>query len=120
MESLEMTRGDTNVIPVVISNPLNISSGNPTGLVDLTGATFTATFRDYDDTVVAVKTLGNGIVLNGSPANGQILITLDPADTSVLDYDQVLYFDVEMVEAGGRKTTVSEGLLTVFVDQTRP
>jgi len=106
-----MLRGDDRDFEIPTTR-----SGSP---VDLTGASVRAHFKsDLGGSPVLQKSLGSGIEIDGDAADGVVVLSIDPADTSALTAATTLYFDVELTEAYGRVTTVAEGVLLVRLDVT--
>ena len=82
--------------------------------VDLTGGTITFRVRPYIGGASSfVKTVGSGITISTDP-NYQFTVTIDPGDTSGLDYGDYRW-DAELTLSGA-VTTVAWGKLIIFGD----
>ena len=101
-------QGDGIIIPFVITD----SSGKA---VDITHATFAWSAWNIDTGVVMPKTLGNGIAL-GTPADGQVAVTLVFTDTSTITPTQYTH-QLETVLSGVH-TIEANGLLCVQKNYT--
>lgn len=113
---LTMYRGDTLSFKLILS-----SSGSP---INITGGNFWWTVKsdinDPDNKAVFKKELGNGITLP-YPELGQVLITLEPADTLALKQEETksYYWDLQFQDAEGLVQTLFIGKLTILLDVTQ-
>ena len=115
--SLSMTRGDTKLVQVTLSNLT--ASG-------LAGYSFWFTVKndvsDLDAAAVIQKSGAEfAVVANGDATTpGVVTCKLDPADTAGLpDYLVSLPYDVQVKDSLGNITTVASGHLKVSPDTTR-
>lgn len=120
MTDLEIRRGDTNEITLVVTAPDANGVAQP---VNLTSCLLWFTIkRDWEDTdlsAVVIKTIGSGITVTAPPTAGLAVAKLDPVDTSALVGLQRLVYDVQLREADGTITTVASGYVQVTRDATR-
>lgn len=114
MTLLSMTRGDTGVFQVTLTD----SAGDPLVLTDRE-LTFTVKRRlsDSDDDALIQKTVGEGIVVSEDEP-GVATITIDPVDTSGIANGPSLYWDIQ-VQADDDVRTPLSGRLIVIPDATR-
>lgn len=114
MTLLSMTRGDTGVFQVTLTD----SAGDPLVLTDRE-LTFTVKRRllDSDDDALIQKTVGAGIVV-ADAETGVATITIDPADTSEIANGPSLYWDIQ-VQADDDVRTPLSGRLVLMPDVTR-
>ena len=113
--ALKMYRGDTTSFTVTCSD-------DEGGVLDITGAVlwFTAKNNPTDTDAQAVfqhYSPSNGIVLTDA-ANGIATITMAESDTSGLDGDTTLYWDVQCVDALGGIQTLARSVITITTDIT--
>lgn len=102
--NFEMFSGNTRVLKVNVLD-------QDEAVVDLTGATAEFIFaKRAGHEAIFSKTVGSGIVITDA-ANGLLEVTLAPADTETLS--GAYYHELEVTDAGGRKTTVLFGTATV-------
>lgn len=110
---LSMTRGDTAVFTVTLSN---LSASGLTGC----SLYFAAKRSVSDASPLFTKSIGSGISVttNGSDTvSGVASVSLNPADTSSLpDYPTLLDWDCVLVDGSGNHTTVASGTLFVSPD----
>lgn len=111
--NLRMVRGDTYKFDANI-----VIDGDA---VDISGAAFRFTVKwdywDADANALMIKTSPSGGITILSDVNGQIRVTIDPADTLSLPAHQVdFYYDVQMKNAANEVYTVLRGTLTVVPD----
>lgn len=73
--------------------------------INLTGASIWWTIKvrqtDPDAAAIAQLTIGNGIVVTGSPTDGTATAMLPNTDTEDLDAPISLYYDVKVKESSG-------------------
>jgi hypothetical protein len=118
MTDFEVTRGDGPQLPLHVTNP----DGTNT---DLTGSTLTFTAKlDRDDTdgeaVISKTSVADAGILITEPATaGRAIVQLEDEDTEDLPAWTVLWYDVQMAEAGTEPITVIRGRLLVTPDVTR-
>lgn len=120
MIRLSMMRGDTTNLFVTLTDADEMALD----LDDVEAITFTAKL-DYDDSAdtgtTIVKTLGDGIVIDGYPEAGTCMITIDPADTEAFAYSYRLNWDIQVVgDAEQDVRTVARGWLFVYRDMRVP
>jgi len=96
--NIVITRGDSAVITLSISNPDSGEPYIPTGDDRLT---MTVKKSIDDAEAIIIKTLGNGIEVT---EDGCIL-HIDPADTSGMQYGDYVY-DVELIMGNGYTDTI--------------
>jgi hypothetical protein len=123
MIRLSMIRGDTRPMTVTLTD----ENGNPIDLDTLSAITFTAKLR-YDDTAdtstTIVKTLDDGVVIEEPATDGVCTITIEPVDTSDLDFwwswSRVRFaWDIQVIDDYEQATrTVARGHLYVYRDVT--
>jgi hypothetical protein len=122
---LSIVRGDTFLFTITCTRP---DSNGVAQLVDLTGSKifFTLKYAKADaDPGFLQRTSplsgGFGInILDQTSFKGQAQVILAPADTSALTGDiTTFYYDVEVVEANGRVSTVLEDTANVLADVTK-
>ena len=104
-----------------ISIDFDLSEGeNPLDLTGVDEITFTMklSMDDADNDFSTIqKTVGNGIeVLNA--VEGQILITLDPSDTTSYREATTFVFDIQLT-IGTDKITAGDGTITLVPDVTQ-
>ncbi len=103
--NLEMFAGDTRVLHVTVLD-------QDSAVVDITGATVNFMVSKRRTTSpLFTKTVGSGVVISDGP-NGEMDITLDPADTTSLKGAH--YFECEVTDVSSRKTTVLYGTLSIL------
>jgi len=94
-------------------------------LLDLTAYTIWCTGKyrrsDADSDAVFEKTVGDGITLltQSGLTKGGFTVTIDPADTSGLNYKTTLEYDVQVKDASGHIYTADSGTIVVSLDVTR-
>lgn len=125
---LEVEQGDTLEIavgPVTVPNPVTLTASP----IDLTAANlklwFTAKAAKTDADADAKLRLGNtatgltGIEADvpATAAKNWATVTATPAQTAALAAGE-LFYDVQMLEPTGRKTTLRRGKLLVVADVT--
>lgn len=108
VRNLEIHAGDDLAIPVAVTD----AAGQA---VDLTGAAIAwqaarGTPERFSKTAVVSKASGAGITIT-DPAGGVFEIALASADTQGLSGS--FYHEAEVTDAGGNKTTVMTGTMTV-------
>lgn len=116
--NLSMMRGDTTELLVTLTDP----DGEPLDLDDVADITFTAKLC-YDDSADArttiVKYLGNGIEPSGYPDAGEVVILINPEDTSGFTSSYKLMWDIQIEgEYLQDVHTVARGDLFVYMDVT--
>lgn len=105
--NFDMFSGNTKVIKVVVRD-------QDDAIVDLSGATATfVLMRAPGQSAIISKTVGSGIVITDA-VNGLLEITIDPADTEPLRGAHS--HELEITDAGGRKSTVLFGTITIMVN----
>lgn len=122
-QSLTMTRGDTREWSFAVTD----ASSAAVSLASHNGVWFTGkrSISDPDASAIFQKSLASGATTGGgftitSLAAGTGTIKLAPSDTSSLDDAIVqLSFDLQFVDSGANKYTISAGRLTVHPDVTR-
>lgn len=108
-QNFEVFQGDSKVETVTIRDEAN-------ALLNLTGYTFNwVMFRMNTRVNVLTKTLASGLSVP-TPANGELVITLDPADTVDLAPGKYNH-ELEMISAGGDVSTVTTGIVSVLYSQ---
>lgn len=110
MSDIEMTRGDTRIWKIAVTDP------DTGAVVDLTGRTLAFMAKrqpaDADGAATISKAIGAGIVVTNA-AQGLAELTLLPQDTNTLpNRDLWLYWDLQMI-AGGDVFTLNSGRLKV-------
>ena len=68
--------------------------------------------RDRSATAVLSKVIGSGLAVP-TPANGQVLLTLAPADTATLAPGKYSH-ELEIISGAGDVSTVTTGTATVY------
>lgn len=111
---IQATRGDHETYDLALTDP----TGDP---LPLGGASvwFTAKRRptDADEDAIIDKAIGSGITVIGDPAEGNLRLELEPADTEDLAAGiQTLYYDVQTKDPAGRIATPIRGRLIVASD----
>jgi hypothetical protein len=90
--------------------------------VDLTGATIWMTVKvrqtDPDSAAVAQLTIGNGIVVTGSPTDGTFTGMMDDTASANLEAPIDLYYDVKVKESSGVSSIPIYGLLKMLPPTT--
>lgn len=106
-QNIVVTRGDTRVLGRTLER-----DAFP---IDLTGAAVTMTVDG-----LFTKTVGAGIELVADSGDeGEITITIDPADTDgAPDWRRVYHYDIEVEESDGTVTTPYYGAFIVTPDVT--
>ena len=106
--NLTMTRGDTSVVAVAVTN----TDGSTH---DITDGTLVLTvkhgYTDADN--VAVFQVSQSPT---DPTHGKSVITIPPSATLTLPAISVLVYDVELTEANSQVTTIQTGKLSVVAD----
>jgi hypothetical protein len=112
---LDLIRGDDRVRDVTVTR-----AGAALSLATAQAITFTAKRQvaDPDADAVIVKTLGAGIEVDGTTPN-VAHVTFDAADTDALEAPALFPFDVEIIDADGKRETVAIGWLRLTADVTR-
>jgi hypothetical protein len=111
--NLEMYRGDTYVFDVTVLN-----AGNPINITDYQFR-MTAKYTITDTDVDAVFTISSpGNIELTDPSNGEVTVTISPANTSSLERGQTyrLYYDLQMYSAPGTVYTICNGILKINPD----
>jgi hypothetical protein len=121
MIRLSMMRGDTRPMTVTLTD----ENGNPIDLDTLSDITFTAKLN-YDDsdtaTTTIVKTLTDGVVIEDPATDGVCTITIEPADTSDIDFwwswtALRLVWNIRVIDDYEQATrTVARGYLYIYQD----
>lgn len=118
MADLQIRRGDYTVITFVARTVGGV-------LYDLSSVTkiwFLAktNLSDADGSAVITKTLANGGIVVTDAVNGEGTITILAADTTaLLDTVPPLYYDLQILDAGGFPRTLQSGRLFVNADVTK-
>jgi hypothetical protein len=122
MADLTAVRGDTNEYDLTFTRLDTTQTPAVAVPLDLTGATIVFTLKrnldDADVDAVLQKTAGAGIAVTDA-ANGEALLTLNPADTTDLPAPRAFHYDVQVTESDGRVTTTAIGLLRLTADVER-
>ena len=85
--------------------------------VDLTGAAGLGQIRDAVDHTGALIESFTFDFTDG--VNGNFIWSLSPAETAAMT-PAVYYYEVEITESSGRKTTLVEGTFTIVIELARP
>lgn len=101
----ELYRGDTIKLLVTVTRD-DVA-------LNITGATFQFTARRWRGYATATFVKENSSFEVIDAAAGQVVVTMDPADTASLDIDMVLNCEIEMTEADGRVTTIAYGTISL-------
>ena len=106
-EDIEITRGDSPVIPIRVTNKATGAA------VDVTGGAFVLTVDPSEEPADASANVFalTGTVVNGP--NGDV--TFQPTTTQTDVTPSELYYDVQMT-LGGSKRTILKGKFTVSQD----
>lgn len=110
-----MVRGDTDVRQYQITR-----DGSA---VDLTGATIRVTGKeklsDADGSAVfSLSSPASGIIIDDA-VQGILTVTIAPVDTSSLNSNTSLYWDMQVTESNGRVSTPIRGRIEVVQDVTQ-
>jgi len=111
MKELERKRGDT------YANELTLSRRSNGQLLDITGYTFKLTLnreKNPKDTTKQVYQIA-GTILDATNGVVEFAPTAEQADQD----PGVYWYDVEMIDASGRKRTILEGKYTFTQDITK-
>ena len=112
-----LKKGDTHYLEVLVTRKDQNEVDQP---VDLTGAKmwFTAKNRITDTDIEAVIRKGtnnaslSGVDITGA-VDGEALVTLQPADTTVGKGTVFLFWDLQLEESDGTITTLNAGRLAL-------
>lgn len=78
-------------------------------------ATFKLKLTDSDANALVTKTMGAGVVINGST----VTVTVPPSDLTSLSKTTTLYWSVRIEETSGVITTVADGSVTLTLKSGR-
>lgn len=113
MTDFQIVRGDDATLAVALTD----AEGQPVDPDDVQWAAFTAkrAHRDADIDAILRKDLDAGITRGEDTLDVEIAAS----DTAELVAPLDLVWDVEVIDADGRTTTVASGLIRVVPDVTR-
>ena len=115
----EFTSADTSPRQFTVKN---FSTGVAVDITAWTAFRFTAKYRegDADNVAVLSESLSGGGIVKTTAASGLLTITLSPADTSSLAYEEhLLDADLQGVDGSSNTWTLARGVVKILPGITR-
>ena len=103
-QNFEVYAGDDKEVTITVRD-------ENSEILNLTGYTLNWVMSDEDEDAILTKTLSDGLSV-ATPSNGQVLLTLVPADTEDLE-PGIYHHELEITSSGGKVSTVTTGYVKV-------
>jgi hypothetical protein len=104
-QNFEVYAGDDKEVTITVYQE------DETTLLNLTSYTLNWVLYDADGDILLTKIIASGLTVP-TPSNGQVVVSLVPADTLTLD-PGVYSHELEITSVGGKISTVTTGLVKI-------